>query len=254
MSDESTSSAVESIADMAYDGVLRIHDLQRPLRTAADIFARANAPRLAEGTTESLITSEGEYAAFQVQRGVIDGQRVERAVGAVFGDDSYRLVVGLTRAPLARSFLAVARMCVMRCSLGLGHRRIRRYRVAPPTGWTETAWGLATRWSAPDGDTIIAHPAQPHVNAERILDGIRGRYGLGILDETLAPPSACLARAWRGDGIHVVILDDGRFRYPVELRGSDTHRDVLARVVASIRLIPPIETTPITDALLHWIE
>jgi hypothetical protein len=275
------------------DGVIRIRDLQRPLRSAGDIFARANTPVLAAGAIESLITSEGEYAAFQIQRGEIaiyDGmpiagstsvdhsvegvtrsQRVVRYVGAVFGDDAYTLVVGLTSIANAEAFEVVARTCVMRCALGLGHRRHRRYRYTPPSQWTETPWGLASRWRAPNtgGEIvnpsrsaasskpgeIIVHPAMPATSALStglVLEAIYARHGIASMDEVRAPSAPCLARMWRSERLSIAILDDGRFRYPLELVG-DAH-DVFARVVSSVRLVPPVETPPLTDALLHWVE
>jgi hypothetical protein len=264
------------------DGVIRIRDLQRPLRSAVEILARANTPELAAGAIESLITSEGEYAAFQIQRGEIampagisDGtpitsstnvdrsvegvtrsQRVVRYVGAVLGDDAYTLVVGLTSIANAEAFEGVARTCVMRCALGLGHRRQRRFRYTAPAKWTETAWGLASRWRAPDnGGEIIVHPAMPATSALStglVLEAIHARHRIASMDEVRAPSAPCLARMWRTDGLSIAILDDGRFRYPLELVG-DAH-DVFARVVSSVRLVPPVETPPLTDALLHWVE
>lgn len=235
------------------DGVIRIRDLQRPLRSAADICARANTPPLTAGATESLITSEGEYAAFQVQRGVIDGQCVVRFVGVVFGDDAYTLVIALATIACAESFEMAARTCVSRCALGLGHRRQRRYRYTPPAGWTETAWGLASRWRAGDGAEILVHPAQPVAQTELVLEAIRVRHGIASMDEIAPPTAPCLARMWRAEQLQVAILDDGRFRYPLELTNT-THRDAFERVVASVRLVPPMETRPLTDALLHWVE
>ncbi|MFN0253375.1 MAG: hypothetical protein ACKV2T_41275 [Kofleriaceae bacterium] len=263
------------------DGVVRIRDLQRPLRSAAEIFARANTPRLSAGAIESLITSEGEYAAFQVQRGVIEGERVLRFVGAVFGDDTYTFVVGLTTIANAEAFETVSRMCVMRCALGLGHRRQRRFRYTPPAQWTETPWGLASRWRPPHDSAdradassllgagarspavadvrsavaseIVVHPAMPAMATELVLEAIRARHGVASMDEVPSPPSPCLARMWRSGNLGVVVLDDGRFRYPLELVG-DAYREVFARVVSSVRLVPPVETPPLTDALLHWVE
>ncbi len=234
------------------DGVVRIRDVQRPLQTAVEIVERVNTPPLASGAIESLITNEGEYAAFCVQRGAIDRQRVARFTGIVFGDDAYTLIVGLTTARLAELFEPVVRTCVTRTSLGLGHRRQRRYRYAPPAAWTETQWGLASRWSAADSTELVVHPAQL-ASTDLVLEAVRARHRIA-LDEEPAPRGPCLARAWRGEGLSLVILDDGRFRYPVELRGDDTHRETLARVVASIRLVPPAESVPITDAVLHWAE
>jgi hypothetical protein len=235
------------------DGVVRIRDLRRPLRSAAAILARANTPALTQGTLESLITSEGEYAAFQVQRGVIDGQRVVRFVGAVLGDDAYTLVIGLTTPPHAEVFELVARTCVTRCSLGLGHKRQRRFRYAPPQGWTETAWGLASRYLAADGAELVVHPAQPSTPTELVLDAIRARYGIASMEEIASPSAPCLARMWRTDDLCIAILDDGRFRYALELVGS-THHETFERVISSVRLVPPVETPPLTDAILHWVE
>jgi hypothetical protein len=236
------------------DGVVRIRDLQRPLRSAADIFARANTtPELATGAIESLITSEGEYAAFSVQSGTIAGSEVVRFVGAVFGDDAYTLIVALASASNAARVEPVARMCVKRCSLGLGHRRQRRYHHAAPPGWTQHAWGLASRWRSPDGAELVVHPAIPStIPIEKLLGAIAERHRAGTLDEVAAPTSACLGRAWRAPDLDIVILDDGRFRYVLELSGG--HRDVLARVVGSVRLVPPAESTPITAAMLHWAD
>jgi hypothetical protein len=234
-------------------GAVRIRDEQRPMRSAIEIFARANTPELVAGAIESLITSEGEYAAFQKQRGTIDGCEVTRFVGAVFGDYAYTLVIASTSDHVAMVERA-ARACVTHCTLGLGHRRQRRYRHVGPIGWTEDACGLATRWSAPDGSELVVHASVPSTTPiDAILDAIRVRHRIEAMHEVAGPSSACHARAWQGAGLNVVILDDGRFRYPIELSG-DEHRDVLARVVASVRLVPPAESTPITDALLHWTE
>lgn len=235
-------------------GVVRIRELQRPLRAVAEILASANTPPLEAGPIEPSTTSEGEYAVFQVQRGVLDGQRVVRYVGAVLGDDAYTLVVALTSQEEAL-VEHVARECVARCSLGLGHARQRRFRYTPPPRWTERAWDLATSWRAPDGALLIVHPAQPRASAVQIAEAIRRRHTVGALVETAAPAAPCLARAWCTDDLAIVILDDGRFRYPLELwSDSPAAREVLARVAASVRLVPPMETVPITDALLCWAE
>ena len=120
----------------------------------------------------------------------------------------------------------------------------RRYRYTAPSGWSiADTCDLATRWCGPGGDELVIHPARA-ARADELLAAIaRG----ATLVEVRAPSSPCLARAWRGGDLAVVILDDGRFRYPIELRGGND--DVLACVVASVRLVPPTRAP-----LVGWMD
>lgn len=252
-------------------GALRLREHQRPLRSAREIFARAWPGR---APIERLCTSEGEYAALQIERGPHEGKPLLRCLGAVFGDDSYTLVEASTGVVERFDFFEqAARTFTRHCSLGLGSLRRRQYLYAPPPAWEGVARGLDADWRAPGYPAtdarITVHAAQPGTGgAEELRDALLLRSGLEGwtgLDACELPVTARLrARAWQGSGRQddrartwaLVVLDDGRFRYPIELACTPGDlvpaRTALLGLAASVESIPP--PAPRTErAGLHWI-
>jgi hypothetical protein len=260
-------------------GELRVREGQRPIESAARIFARAAArlPATAADASpvESITTTEGELATFQVLRGELgDDGRFIRCLGAVFGDDAYTLIDGgAVAAPGFASLEAAARALTSHCSLFLGYHRRRRFRYTPPEGWTGSACGLDATWRAPGGRAYLTvHAAQPARSTPGgLFAAVLARLTLaGFAPDPPAPPPRRIARsglrgfAWHEIGaegdcpvcLDVVVLEDERFLYPFELCADlEVNAEALAaldRVVRSAQPVPLPEPFPRGELSLHW--
>jgi hypothetical protein len=159
---------------------------------------------------------------------------------------------------------ALVRALVLDDSLGLGMRR-RRYEHARPADWQPLPMGLITEWYPPgfpnDAAVITVFPASvASAKAPRLFDamlariesaggrvvarpqpeafegrnGLRGRHHSATIERSGPRP---LERRT------MVIFDDGRFVYPLDLvsqgAGDDqAHRDVFLALAASVIPIP----------------
>src|SRR5262245_40423418 len=65
----------------------------RELLAERDVSARFVVNHVS--APERLVTDEGEYAAFVLVQGQLDGGPAQRPTGFVFGDDFYSLIAGL---------------------------------------------------------------------------------------------------------------------------------------------------------------
>ena len=264
-------------------GGIRIRELQRPLLPAAVIFAReaSRVPtrQLEVGSIERMHTGDGEYAAFQVQRGVsgTDDAAFVRYLGVVYGDDACTVIVGSTTiADSFAMFERVTRTCVFQAALGLGHRRQRRFLYTPPADWSGIPRGLDTAWIPPrypDDDAMLTvYAAEPAVSTpSELRDAVLARMRFtGWSQQALSPAARVFTDgelsgvAWRATGViaavasvvKVVVLEDERFLYPFELVCSPAQDEVSApvldAVVRSARPIPLPEAQPRVDAMLLW--
>ena len=255
-------------------GALRIRERLRPLRSAARIFAEAAGHLAAtareDGPIERIVTVEGEHAAIQVLRGNAAGDPFVRCLGVVFGDDSYCLVDAATTVPAHFAFFERSgRVFTSYLSLGLGHRRHRRFGYTPPAGWHAIPRGLDALWLAPgfpdDRATVSVLAARPagdppeavlaDLLAGERLDGLTiGAVGAA---EPVFTSGELSGTRWRvaaeidGEAVPLdaFVLEDDRFVYPIIGRRA---RDVVERLARTARAIPLPEPQAGQDALLHW--
>jgi len=245
-------------------GVIQIREGQRPLASTDALFAADGVER---GPLERLVTTEGEHAAVQVHRGSgPDGQAFVRCLGAVFGDDFYTLIDGgTTVADRFTLFEHAVRTLAVTMSLGLGYRRRRRFEYTVPAGWGGIARGLDTVWMPPGfpgvRSQITVHAAQPvGATARDLRDSIIKRLELsgmtsmkvGDAEPRITEGSAVNGVAWRATGtedgirkhVDVVVLEDERFLYPLELVASAEHigeaRAFFDYLVHTVRGIPTL--------------
>ncbi len=263
-------------------GLLRFRENQRPLASAATLFTHAAqqlpVDKLELGRIEQMITCEGEFAAIQIQRGVgPDGQAFIRCLGAVFGDDQYTLIDAGTTVPDRFAFFEqAARTFTFYVALGLGYRRRRRFEYKSPTMWSGVARGLDAVWMPPGYPRVRAqmtvHAAVPAgATPADIRDSIMKRLELsGLASVKVGDPERRFTGgelsgvAWRATGsdegttthADVVVLEDERFLYPLELVSSAEHvgeaRTAFDAVVHSARGVPLPEAQPMADSTLHW--
>lgn len=238
-------------------GGIRVHERRRPLTTMRGLIAGImTAPPFSDarpGRIERLDTREGELAALVT----LEGAGYQRTVGAIFADDFYTTIDGVTTRPEAFArFGDAIRELTLRHSLGLGERRTRRYRHQPPARWTYRPRGLAAVWRLPGGGAeIVVHPARPHgaggptVMDQRRLAGFR-RLGL---EEPTPLATARLTggsfrmsgtRAGRPEPIDVVVvaLADDRFDYVLEL--EHTPEAAVEAGLAFTRIVTSVEPVP----------
>ena len=257
-------------------GTIQIRENQRPLVTVARLFATENVEC---GPLERLITCEGELAAVQIQRGAgADGRAFVRCLGAVVGDDLYTVIDAHTMVSERFSFFEhAARAFTFYMSLGLGYRRQRRFEYWTPVGWSGVARGLDAVWMPPGfpgvSARITVHAAQPvGASATDLRDSIIKRLELsglssikvGDAERRLTEGSPLNGLAWRATGseegirkhVDVVVLEDERFLYPLELVASAEHigetRAVFDYLVYTSRGIPVPPAAPPTSTVLLW--
>jgi hypothetical protein len=271
-------------------GGLRIREYQRPLQSARTIIERALAAlpteSLVKGPIQRITTCEGEYAALQISTGTTRGERFLRALGVVFGDDHYVLVDGgTTVADKFDFFIKGVRDLTYFYSLGLGHRRRRRFMYTPPAGFVGYPRGLCTLWHRSDyprtHESITVWPAwpsdEPATQAVKQILNEMAWTGYSLLhqsdpvpvfsDHGLAGSHVRLEGSEPGQGpakCDVVVLQDDRFVYvlrhshPLAAPTGDLAdargglHEVFAGMVRSAQPIPLPEPTLRSDALLDW--
>lgn len=265
-------------------GGIRYQERVRPLRRMRDIVAELPVPGgyrvTAMSPIEPLVTVEGEYGALVVVDGELDGTPLQRTIGAVFGDDYYSLTVGVARRADQFALLRdEVRRLVCHDVHMLGLRR-RRYVHAPPAGWQGVFAGLMhVQWlpldHPRDPSTLAVFPALPagdgEIDAGGLLSMILGRFGthaeVAVGDAQVLSTPAGLSGYWwsvaarGGDEVlhDLVVLEDGRYAYPVSLASPPVHRarnvETLRALVDSIQPIPRSTGPRMRDpVLLHWVE
>lgn len=254
------------------EGAIRIRERQRPLRSAPHVFAEALArvklSACSPAPLEVIVTCEGEHAAFQKVLGEISGEPMLRCFGAVFGDDFYTFIDAGTVVP--RRFAELehnARVYTSYVALGLGHRRVRRFRYRPPRDWQPLERGLDMRW-LPPGYPASTSTSAIAVYAARPAAGSRKELLLDVLaNERLGGPSAGEPAAstpvfvesglagskWEieGSDMEIAIFEDERFLYPLVAIGPEA-RAVFDKLLHTVHGIPLPEPTASQDSMLHW--
>jgi hypothetical protein len=251
----------------------------RPLRrlgAIVDEIVAATPGFAAErvGAPERLLTVENEHAALVTVSGVQDGAAAQRDLGIVFGDDFFAAVGGLClRAERRGELTALVRDLVRKDLQMLGIRR-RRFEYAAPPGWAPLARDLLVEWYPPgyprDRTVLRVHPAYPIANAPASVDAAKiGRHvrKRGGAAEDPRPRAIATPAGLRGWGYRlcieeavareIVVLDDARYRYLIELSSSELgrHAQALEAVVASVVPIPANGVTDhASDLLAYWLS
>lgn len=268
-------------------GLIRIRDRRRPLRSAqrlvTTIAAEMKLPGLTVSPIERLTTCEGEYAALATISGVIQNQPFERNLGFLFGDDFYTQIDANTTTPSKFEFFRKAtRELSYFYSLGLGELRRRRFYYDPPPAWNGLPRGLITEWhpdAFPDRRSAIAvFPARPVVESpagvlDRALHELSwsGFTKTGI-DEALPlmTRNRLAGLLWRATGAYangpvhhqdIVALQDDRFFYVARLESTDANladdRAIFGALVESIQPIPKPDPGTVIEQekfLDHWVD
>lgn len=274
----------------AAHGGLRIREYQRPLLSARTIIERAlralPTESLVKGPIQRITTCEGEYAALQSSTGTTRGEPFLRALGVVFGDEHYVLLDGgTTVSGKFDFFIKGVRDLTYFYSLGLGHRRRRRFLYTPPAGFVGYPRGLCTLWHRSDyphtRESITVWPAwpsdEPAAQAVKQILHEMTWAGYSLVrqsepapvfsDHGLAGSHVRLEGSEPGQAptrCDVVVLQDDRFVYvlrhmhPTSAATDATAsarsglHEVFAGVVRSAQPIPLPEPTLRSDALLDW--
>ena len=241
-------------------GTLRYLERVRPLRRMVDVL-RAYGDRVVS-PIEHLATVEGEHAAFAV----VDGEHGELAIGAVFADDFYSLLVGPGR------FREVVRDRIRRDTHMLGARR-RRFVHGRPAGWQGFFAGpMHVHWIPLDfprnGSSLSVFPALPAAGsstdlAESLVEHHAAGRPIGE-PEPITSAAGLSGRWWLVDGGEtlddVVVLEDERYAYPLLLKSPLAQHgdnvDLLRRVVDSVEPIPGGSATAalVAASFDHWIH
>jgi hypothetical protein len=254
---------------------IEVHERIAPLRRARAIFDAALGVTTSVPIREYL-TKEGEHAAML---GVASTSR-HALLGVVYGDDSYRLVVGHT-SDVARAgeIATCVRQLTLELPLGLGEDRRRRFRYTPPSGWRSLSrHGLITEWFAPrfplDPTRITVFPSSPIREVpSRTFDRsmYEMQWGGFVPSSTLGPfPLAMtqldavqlqLGGAWH-DGVRaeitIVVLHDNTRTYVMRLdhdgSRTDENRETLYALARSVRPIGRTEQSgSAARALLSYV-
>jgi hypothetical protein len=234
---------------------------------------------------EPLVTDEGEYASLYVDTGRLDGRRIQRCIGLVFGDDFFARTSSIAFSePHFPSFEQTVRELVIGDTLVLGENRRRQYRYQPPEGWRGEPFDFEMTWFPPLGSahssaTITVFPALPLLGAPKesvdVLVASSTEGGDFVVTQLLEATPVSSARglvgkSWEirgrftgGDALArlVTILCDDRFVYPIRLDAPPARidpglREVLARLVRSVDPLPvPRRARPLGSTLAQqWLE
>lgn len=252
-------------------GIIRYVERARPLARVRDIVktfeqdprfrvVRISAP-------ERIVTKEGEYGAVVTVDGLLLEAPVQRTVAMVFLDDFYSLIDGL--ALQADHYVRIAdqvRNLALNDTHGLGPMRRRRFYYVPPAGWRGVAGLLYAFWFPEDypgnATKLTVLPAIPvPPGSSSYIDDIAteqlgfGPFELEISSEAATPvvtPSRIPGSHWDALGSvgrralyrDVLILEDGRFAYPLVLESPPDRREenlaLLRRVTDSIESLPQV--------------
>jgi len=260
--------------------MVRVRDHVRPIASAGSIFAgvrRELGFSSPEPTvTTAVVTREAECAAVH---NLIEGERC-LSLGVIFGDDFYRLIIGLGDQVMATAVQHLVERVTTDLPLGLAYRRRRWYPYAPPQGWGgQLRHRLVAEWMAPrfpsERALLTVFPARPFsdtlaVAMERHLHELG--WG-GYVNESMEPPQLIsiserlsgmrwrLVGAWRGGArtfTEVVFLRDEAFLYMMRLdhggQNPEAHVAALDGVVHSIRPIPPLGVARPRSARAFMVE
>jgi hypothetical protein len=219
-------------------------------------------------------TYEGEHAGMvTIETALAGGERLERSIALVAGDDFCAIIDGATaRASAFATYRDVVRQLAESHYLGLGELRRRPYEYAPPAGWQGIARPYATQWYAPGFPRVAAfisvHDARPlgwtPAEVEDRTLTLENRNVLLRAPEPIAF-GGLAGSVWRGAGvqdgrrIHVVRarLEDARFMYLAQLNADEQAHEEAAgafgELLASIAPIPGRGGPP-APHLLHWLD
>lgn len=260
--------------------MIRVRDFVRPIASVATIIAGVRrelgfSPPEPQGQ-RAVLTREAECAALHH---VVEGER-SCTLGLVYGDDFYRLIIGLGDQVMATAVQQLVERLTVELPVGLAYRRRRWYPYAPPLGWAgRLRHRLVAEWMAPrfpnERALLTVFPARPFsdppsVAMERHLHEMG--WG-GYIEESMEAPELVtvserltgarwrLVGAWEGRArtfTEVVVLQDETFVYMLRLehegQSPDAHVAVFDGVVHSVRPIPASAARPSQSALAFMVE
>lgn len=241
-------------------GVITYRERCRPLRkitdVVADLLAKDTATRWdALPPVEALFTDEGEFAAFVRVTGTRDGASLELAVGVVYGDDFYSLLIAS-----GANLWKVARDLLVADAHVLGVRR-RRYVFTPPAGWAGIAVLMHAIYLAPEfparAGTISIYPAVPRKSGSTpAADALFALQSNPIIQFTGEPVAGAFElqnpnglsgrmqefRDSTGRVRVVVVLEDLTYIYTMWLDTTSAHREadveLLRAIASSVKPLP----------------
>jgi hypothetical protein len=252
-------------------GAIRYCERLAPVRPVPVLLAQqlADDPELAVdevGPVRELVTAEGEHAALVRLSGRLHGERIQRDIGYVLGDDVYARIGGVVRRPalFERSSEIVASL-VRGCSLMLGVRQ-RRFRSLAPAGWTRHDVGRRAEWTAPgfpdDPGALTVWPALPLVLGGATFAAgfgrggagpypVRSRHGLGGQRWERVVPLAGGGHLTR----ELAVFTDERYAYPLRIEYQDpAHGELFRKILASAEPVPAPRGASATAARVELLS
>ena len=232
------------------------------------------------GGVDSLVTDEGEYAAFVTVAGHSGNTLAQHDLGFVLADDYYACAHGVTDSPAHVDELArVVRALVIGDAHMLGVRR-RRFLYAAPRGWTSKSAAFETTWLGPRASQAAmvigaALPIGPSDNdiVERIANETQSSPDFAIAERAtpylLSTPNGLCGTVFElvgapSDGRHlrrtIALLEDDRYLYPSRLEvvldgATEEPTAAFFELLKTVQPIPgprseaPIVIAPLAD---YW--
>jgi hypothetical protein len=267
--------------------ILQIRERIRPVRRLRDIRARHLAS-LGEGQNvtisdvKRLITAEGEYGITYQLQAEAPPDKLQLAVGLVYGDDFYSSFEGTSTVPeLGEQLIQTIEYLVHDTPFALGFMRRRRYGYHAPEGWQPHVKAHVVSWYPLDFpkhravirvfDAVPAKESNSIVLARRLFDDPQNDLASVtdsnlfelITDNSLAGVIEVTRGNW-SDGVPSammrVTVQDGQYAYNLRLECSEPHiessRALFETLVRSIEPLPTPETTQGGEKgrLIHWAE
>jgi hypothetical protein len=233
----------DDVVDISAEGRVRVTPRAplRPLRALVAAAAAREPGGVVHGP-ETLVTAEGEHAAVVH----VCAPLRQRSLGVVFGDDWMTTIEAVCHAPpaFARFRERVARL-TRETELGLGSGRRRCFFYQPPAGWI----GLPGA-----GEAVWLSPRCPRSHG--VITAFYARPAGGSPTQLVRRDSSRIVPGARAIHVTDVVLDDGRYRYPLRLEtdgaAAAEHAAAFEAVVASVRSLPAPRALALD--VNHWID
>ena len=255
------------------NGKIRIQPGLAPLQPFAEIM-RTNIPPGGEVQGPvAMINAEGEYGAMV---NAIKGDEQITLV-ALFGDQTYSVIVGRTTDPGAhRTYVETVRRVAYGHSLGLGSDRRRPYLYERPAGWSGVRRPYSTLWIAPDAaqsraviEVFHARPARNSIGSlqyRRVFEQLPREFGEerptepisvdnrhGIQNQVISFTGVVQNERMK---VTDAALADGRTLYLARLSSRvaahDAYLPVLHQLVCTVR--PLVAPKGDVDVLIDWFD
>jgi hypothetical protein len=268
-------------------GALRIKQQVRPLQRIRELIDEAVAelpPGLLGVELSPVYRSasfDGEYTArVTLSARAPTGERVERTIGLVLGDEHYaRIDAVVQKEDQFEHFRVAVERLLQNYSLGLGDERRRPFLYTPPPGWQGYRIGFATRYLPPDFPrryamltVFAAKPAEltpPLLQDRQLFEEVTGELERDPPqpDRKVSSAAGLGGNLTRVSGrlpggpavfIDQVVLLDTRFVYPLRLESRapllEEHRAIFSDVVRSVQPLPHSRKSEGAVALVQWSD